>query len=113
MNDVRYNSNQHVFLTEEKRLNSLAYQDLKHYVYGASLTGSHFSGLHGDLMTELYNKETKGTAGPFRSGYSTDMQSVNTWVITSHIHCRLRIELKQKMRLLLLLPKEVLPKEAR
>ena len=86
VNYVRYNSNQYVFLTEEKRLNSPAYQDLKHYVYGASLTGSHFSGLHGDLMTELFNKETKGTAGPFRSGYSTDMQSVYTWVRTSHIH---------------------------
>ena len=87
-------------MTVEKRLNSPAYQDLKHYGYGASLTGSRFNGLHGVLMTELFNKETKGAAGPFRSGYSTDMQSVNTWVRTSHIHCRLRIELKQKMRLL-------------
>ena len=100
VNYARYNSYQHVFFNEEKRLNSPAYQDLKQYGDGASLTGSHFSGLHGDLMAELFNKETKGTAGPFRSGYGTDMQSVTTWVITLHIHCRLRIELKQKTRLL-------------
>ena len=84
VNYSRYNSYHHIFLTEVKRLNSPAYQDLKHSGYGASLTGSHVSGLHGDLMTELFNKETKGTAGPFRSGYSTDMQSVNTWVRTSY-----------------------------
>ena len=56
VNYIRYNSNQHVFLTEEKRLNSPAYQDLKHYVYGASLTGCHFSGLHGDWIVQQTNK---------------------------------------------------------
>ena len=60
VNYARYNSYQQVLLTEEKRLNSPAYQDLKQYGYGASLSGSRFSGLHGDLVTELFNKGNRG-----------------------------------------------------
>ena len=48
---------------------------------------------HGDLFLELFNKETKIAAGPFRSGFSTDTDAVNCWVSTIHIHTLLRKEL--------------------
>jgi hypothetical protein len=38
--------------------------------FGGSLSGETFSAIHGDLITEIYNGRTKGTAGPFRSGYA-------------------------------------------
>ena len=50
-------------------------------------------------MTELFNKETKGTAGPFRSGFSTDSEKVNNWVNTIHIHSALRVALHQTLHL--------------
>ena len=84
---------------EQKRMDTEAYRDLLIYGFGTSRTGPSFSGLHGDLLTELFNKETIGNAGPFRSGYSTKVKSVNTWVRTSHIHCEIRFELKEKMKL--------------
>ena len=99
VNYARYKSYQHVLLMEKKRMDTEAYRDLLIYGFGTSLTGSSFSGLHGDLLTELFNKETKGNAGPFRSGYSTKVKSVNTWVRTSHIHCEIRSELKEKLKL--------------
>ena len=36
---------------------------------GGSISGQKFYSIHGDLVTELFNKETKGTAGPFRAGF--------------------------------------------
>ena len=42
---------------------------------------------------ELFNKETKSTAGPFRFGFSTDADAVNCWVNTIYIHTLLRKEL--------------------
>ena len=40
---------------------------------------------------------TKGTAGPLRSGYSTNTTAINTWVKTSHTHARLRMELRAEI----------------
>ena len=54
---------------------------------------------HDDLVTELMNRETKGVAGPFRSGYSTNYESLNKLVMTCHIYCKLRSILK-KMRIM-------------
>ena len=73
----------------------MVYQELSTNGYSASLSGASFGGIHGDLLTEWFNKETKGTAGPFRSGYSTDVKTVNTWIRTSHIHCEMRSEMKR------------------
>ena len=33
---------------------------------------------------------TKGAGGPFRGGYSTNIEAVNTWVKTIPIHSRLK-----------------------
>ena len=58
-----------------------------------------FSAIHGDLVTEHFNREPKGTAGPFRSGYSTDLHALNRWVKTSHIHSTLREAMNKRFRL--------------
>ena len=69
------------------------------YGHGETSTGLPFSAIHGDLVTEHFNRETKGTAGPFRSGYSTDLHTLNRWLKTSHIHSTLREAMKKRFRL--------------
>ena len=95
----RYNSYQHVLLSHHKQRNSSAYQDIKTNGFCAARTTGSFKGIHGDLMTEIFNGETKATAGPFRSGYSTKMSTVNRWVKTTHIHANLRSALKDKLEI--------------
>ena len=41
----------------------------------------------------MFNKEPKGIADPFRSWFSADIDAVNCWVKTVHIHTLLRKEL--------------------
>ena len=97
---ARYNAYQHVFLTNLKNTNHQACTDLTKYGFGCTSTEKErFSTKHGDLETEHFNRETKGAAGPFRSGYSTDIDAVNRWVKTSHIHTRLRKAVKKNFRL--------------
>ena len=69
--------------------NSPAFLDLKEKGFGAIITGDSFSTIHGDLVTELFNKEMKSAAGPFRRGFSTNSTRVNIWVRTMHIQSRL------------------------
>ena len=92
-NYARYNSYQHVLLSEAKRNNTELYRELKEHGFTASVTGDAFSAVHGDLIVEWFNKQTKGKGGPFRSGYSTRISSVNTFVRTMHIHARLQREM--------------------
>ena len=89
-NYARYNTSQNVYLSNLKQSDHPTFQDLKLKGIGGSLTGDKFSAIHGDLMTEQFNRETKGTSGPFRCGFSTDIEGVNTWVNTIHIHALLR-----------------------
>ena len=63
--------------------------DLRSNGFGASITGEAFSAIHGDLVTELFNKECKSATGPFRRGFSTTSKSVNVWVRTIHIQSML------------------------
>ena len=67
--------------------------------FGASLTGDVFSTVLGDLVTGFFNKETKGTSGPFHCGFSTNIDSVNTWVNTIHIHTIPKVALRQQLHL--------------
>ena len=83
-------------LTNEKKEQ---FNELKEKGFGASLTGDVFSTIHGDLVTKLFNKETKGTSGPFRCSFSTNTDSVNTWVDTIHIHTMLKVALGQQLHL--------------
>ena len=79
------------------RRNPRAYNDLMERGFEASITGQKFSSIHGDLITELFNKQTKGTSAPFRSGFSTDFEAVNRWISTIHIHCKLREALRKEL----------------
>ena len=70
-NYARYNTYQNVYLSDLKQSNHVAFQQFQSKGMGGSITGEKFSAVHGDLITELFNKETKGTSGPFRCGFST------------------------------------------
>ena len=50
---------------------------------GASFTRCVFSTIHSDLVTKLFNEEIKDTSDPFRCGFSTNIDSVDTWLIQS------------------------------
>jgi len=78
-NYARYVSYQHVYLSHLKDVNREAYEDLVRKGFGASLTGQSFSSIHGDLVTEYFNRTTKGTSGPLRAGYR-DTDALNIWV---------------------------------
>ncbi|XP_057316865.1 uncharacterized protein LOC130657893 [Hydractinia symbiolongicarpus] len=76
-NYSRYLTFQHVLLTDLKSSNNPAYQELLERGFGANYSGEKFATVHGDLVTEYFNRETKGTAGPFRSGFSTNIDTTN------------------------------------
>ena len=71
---------------DEERFNKL-----KKKGFGASFTGYIFSAIHSDLVTELFNEETKDTSSPIRCGPSTYIKLGNTWVNTIHIHTMLKV----------------------
>ena len=47
----------------------------------------------------MFNGETKRQAGPHRSGFSTNVDAVNTWIKTTHIHAKLRKKFNDTIRL--------------
>ena len=96
-NYARYCSFQHVYLRSLEEQSYPAFGELKTKGLGGSIGGKPFSSIHGDLMTELFNKETKGTAGPFRSGFSTNTEAVNTWIRTIHIHSKLQETFREQL----------------
>ena len=98
-NYARYLSYQHVYLSDLKLTNNAAYQDLCIRGFGANYSGDTFANVHGDLVTEYFNKETKGTAGPFRLGYSTNLDVFNKWVNNIHIHAKLRTYMREILRI--------------
>ena len=97
-NSSRYCTYQNIYLTHLKKINHPAYEDLRQKGMGGSVTGEPFSSLHGDLHTELFNRETKSTCGPFRSGFSTSNEAVNNWIQTIHIYSELRIALRKMLK---------------
>ena len=94
-NYARYCSYNHINLRSMEEDKNPAFRDLQERGLGGSISGEPFSSIHGDLITELFNKETKGAGGPFRGGYSTSIEAVNTWVNTIHIHSRLKQSFKK------------------
>ena len=75
INYTRYVSYQQVYLQELQRINSKAIIGL---TQRDSLLGDSFSCLHGDLITEIFNGQTKRQASPHCAGFSTDISKVNT-----------------------------------
>ena len=62
------------------------FNELKKIGFGSGFTEYVFLAIHCDLVPEPFNKETKGTSGPFRWIFSINIDSVNTWVNTIHIY---------------------------
>ncbi len=95
INYSRYGTYYDVLFRAWQDENCVAFQNLKELGFGASITVDRFASIHDDLHTELFNSQAKGTAGPYRSGFSANINAVNTWIATSDIHSTLRIALKQ------------------
>ena len=68
---ARYNSFQQEFLSNILQNSPQTFGDLLKHGFGATSSGETFSTIHGDLVTGHFNKESKGTAEPYRSGYSS------------------------------------------
>ena len=101
VNYLRYNTYQHVLLSNLKQSGSSSYQQLVESGFGCtSSDGAKFATKHGDLEVEHFNRETKGTAGPFLSGYSTNIHAVNRWIKTAHTHATLRKAMKKNFNIL-------------
>ena len=64
---TRYNTYHRVLLSEHKCQNTQVYTDLINGGFTVSLSGSKFSGVHGDYICETQNGETKRAGGPFKS----------------------------------------------
>ena len=96
-NYSRYLSYQHVLLSDMKENNTIAFHDFRARGFGASYSSNKFSAVHGDLVTEYFNRETKGTSGPFRHGFSTSITTMNNWVKNIHIHAMLRMTMRDKL----------------
>ena len=73
INYAEYITYQHVYLNNLLRKDNSIVIDLITNGHGASSSGDLFSTIHGDLVTEYFNKQTKETAWSFRSSYSTDI----------------------------------------
>ena len=55
--------------------------------------------IHGDHVTEIFNGQTKRQAGHHASGVSANIDTVNDWVNTAHIHAQIRAVVSKKLRL--------------
>ena len=99
VNYSRYLSYQQVYLRFLETSNIPAITDLKERGFGGSISGEPFSTIHGDLITELFNGQTKRQAGPHSLGFSTNIESVNDWVNTAHIHAKIRTAFAEKIHL--------------
>ena len=58
-----------------------AYHDLLIKGFGGSFTRERFSAVHRDLLTEIFNKQTEAGSGTFQSTFSSNIDTVSTWVI--------------------------------
>ena len=99
VNYVQYLSFQHVYLRDLEQKQSPAIEDLKKRGFGGSLSGAKFSNIHGDLITEVFNGETKRSAGPHTSGYSTNVTALNTWLLTLHLHAQVQNNVRERIRM--------------
>ena len=55
--------------------------------------------IHGDLVTEVFNGQTKRQAGPHRLGFSNNVDQVNKWIKTANIHAKLREKINESIHL--------------
>ena len=101
VNYARYLTYQHVTLSCLHDTNPTAWQELKDYGFGGSLSGDPFSTVQWDYITETtVNREVKTKAGPMHGGYSTSLQATDTFIKTSHLMAKVRAALKEKLHIL-------------
>ena len=91
-NYAHYGAFQHVTLQSLRKQGEDWFIELNEKGFGVSLTGYVFSTIHSDIVTELFNKETKAsTCDTFRCDFSTDTDSGKTSVNSIHVHTILKI----------------------
>ena len=90
---------QHVYLSDLEAKGDPAIDNSIKRGIGGTLSGDKFSSIHGDLTTEVFNGETERQAGPNGSGFSTNVDAVNTWIKTTHIHAKVRKKFNDTVRL--------------
>ena len=101
LNYARYLTYQYVTLSCLHDTNPTAWQELKNYGFGGSLSGDPFPTVHGAYITETtVNREVKTKAGPMPGGYSTSLQVTDTYIKTSHLMAKVRAALKEKLHIL-------------
>ena len=88
-----------MYLKTLQRERSKAVTDLDKRGFGGFVSGLSFTCLHGDLITEIFNGQTKIQAGRQAAGFSTDINKVIDWVRTAHIHAKLRYIFTEKIQL--------------
>ena len=66
-----------MFLSNLSKDNLSVFDDLLKYGFGAISLGETFTTIHGHLVTEHFNKESKGTTGSYRAGYIFRINTVN------------------------------------
>ena len=91
---LRYLTYQHVTFSYFKMTKHPIFSDLKINGFAAQYSEEKFSAVHGDLVTEYYNRETKSCHGPFRLGFSTNVSVMNKWVMNINSHAQLQKELR-------------------
>ena len=74
---ARYNSFHHTYLKHLQTTNTNAFND---------------------LCIQGLTEKQKETAGPNRAGYISNENTVNKWIMTSHIYSQLRLALKKRMK---------------
>ena len=74
---TRYLSYQQVYLGSLEATNSPAIPHLKVRDFGGSLSGQPFWAVHRDLVTEIFNGQTKRQVGSHASGFSANIDTVN------------------------------------
>ena len=99
VNYARYMSFQYVYLSDLEAKGDPANDNLIKRGIRESLSGDKFSSIHGDLITEGFSGETKRQAGPHISGFSTNVDAVNTCIKTTYIHTKLRKKFNDTIRL--------------
>ena len=74
-----------------KHNNSSAYEQLKTYRMGVSLTGRKFTTLPEDVVTGVtVKREVKIRGGPMRGDQNTDVQTVDDLILNTHVLAKIR-----------------------
>ena len=69
---------------------------LSQYRFRPKFSEETFSAIHGDAVTEQFDKKSKETAEPYQSEYISRQNTVNKWDLTSHIHAKMRTIQQEK-----------------